>query len=198
MFDADQDYAEACNPGKWKILGLPLADYCEGHKLLLKRAGSPLVCGGAVDGSALVFALLICARSYEDGQVFSARGLSLKHKLLTCLVGLADCIIPRFVYNRAEAIAQYIQEAERLPKGIFRRQMRPDGKPQEVTHAPSALVFESDLCNHYGCSLSEVMNMPMRKATFLRYRLLELDEIIRWRAPWMGDPPKKEAEAANG
>ena len=197
MFDAETDYAEACNPDRWKILGVRLKPFCEGHRLLLKRIGSPFVNGGAVNGLAFLSALMICSMSYEKGQKFVAGRRSIKAIILTIFVALVGSILPSFLNRRAEALANYMQEAERLPKGIFRSTFGPDGKPVEKTHAPAALVFESDICNHYHCSFSEVMNMPMRKATFLRYRLLETDKLIRWRAPWMGQPPK-QTEAANG
>lgn len=198
MFNADRDYAEACTPDVWKILGLKLLPYCEGHKQLLKRIGSPFAVGGLVDAGDLVSALLICSRSYEDGQRFISKRRAIRGVVTILFATIAGIFYPNFIKVRAEALDKYIQESEKLPRGIFRNQFGPDGKPAEKTYAPSALVYESDLCNHFHCTVSEVMNMPMRKATFLRYRLLEFDKLIRWRAPWMGQPQKQSSEASNG
>lgn len=198
MFDADQDYAEACNPDKWKILGLPLSDYCEGHKQNLKRISSPFICQGSIDGAALVSALLICSRTWEQGQKLIARKPSFKTRMFVRLVATLESLNPQFIARRSSAFLQYIEEAEKLPKGIFRSQLKPDGKPIEKTHAPLALIYESDLMNHYHCTLSQLMNWPSRKLVFMRYRLLELDKLMRWRPAYYDAPPVKDQEAANG
>jgi hypothetical protein len=194
MNDADLDFAVSLHPDRWRILGLKLEHYCEGHRINLKRVGSPFVNGGPVSGPDLILALLICSRSWERGQAIIERRISLLRVLLTCVVALGDCIIPRFSYNRSEALAQYIQEAERLPRGIIRESLGPDGKPVQKTHAPIALVFFSDISSHYHMTLGKFMNLPLRATTFLRYRLLEIDKLIRWK--WW--PTEKQKEFANG
>lgn len=171
-----------------------LAHHCEGHKSNLFIVRSPFVMGGPVSGADLVLALLICSRSWEKGREVLEGRRSLLRIFLTCLVAAGECVVPNFVFKRAEALSKYMQEADRLPRGIIRETKAQDGKPPEKTHAPSALVFYSDIASHYHISFSEFMNMPCRLATMLRYRLLEIDKLIRWQ--WW--PAKKEKEAANG
>lgn len=202
MFDANLDYAEARNPDRCKMLGLVLKPYCEGHRTNLRRISSPFVCGGPVSARDLFLAIMICAQTWEDGELFLARKLSLFSKHLLFAITIVECFLPSFIRKRAEAVWNYIQEAERLPRGIFRSKThagepaKPDGSAATVTYAPKAVCL-LDLCNHYHFTQSHVMNMPAREATILRYRLQELDGLLRWRPPYYDTPPQKE-EVSNG
>jgi hypothetical protein len=198
MFDANKDFSEAEIPDVWKILGITLRHFCRGHNILLSRIGSPFVCGGDVKGSDLALALLICARTFEGGCAFiSLQKPPFRARMFVRLVALLGALNPPFVRERCEAFAQYIQEAERLPKGILRPKTvsgdpaTRDGKPAELTYAPEALIA-FDLCHHFGWSRSFVLNMPLRSATMARYRLLEIDRLIRWRPAYYDAPPMKQ------
>lgn len=198
VFDANRDYSEAAIPDIWRIFGIALNPFCEGHRILLARIGSPFVTGEPIKGLDLALMLMICSRDYSSGCKFVSRStLSAKTRFLSRLIAFCEALNPIWIRARIKASIQYIEESERLPKGILRKQTSPDGKPIELTYAPNALIL-FDLCHHFGWSVDYVLNMPLRAATMARYRLLEIDKLIRWRPAYYDAPPVKEQEATNG
>lgn len=192
MFNADQDYAEACLPDVWRILFMQMRPHCVGHQILLRRIGSPFVRGGAATGKDLVLAALICSKTYESGEIFLRKRFLISAWILTLIVALIDGVNPRFVYQRAEALAQYMQEADRLPKGIFRANEITGGGGKK-SYAPSALTFWNDLAPEFNITESEFLNMPLRQSAFLRYKLLEKDGLVWWRMRGSGGTQKEVA-----
>jgi hypothetical protein len=202
-FDPNRDFADAEIPDVWTIFGITLNHFCEGHKIVLRRIGSPFECGGEIRGRDLATALLICSLRYEDADWFiSLKKLPFRARMFIRLIAFCEALNPTFVRARIDAFSQYIEEAERLPKGILRKKTpdgqpaTSDGRPAELTYAPQALI-QFDLCHHFGWSRSEVLNMPLRAVTMARYRLLEIDKFVRWRPAYYDAPPLKE-EATNG
>jgi hypothetical protein len=199
MFPELRDVANAFCPDKWTILGIPLADFCDGHRLLLALSGVT----DLTRKEDLIRAVLICSRDWEDGCKFlhaDARGkLSLRDRIFSWRISLAAILDRSYVAKNAKAFEQYMDEADRLPAGICRA--REEDKTKVATiFTPAPLLNILDLCK-FGLTQSQVLNMPLRASKILRYAELSLPEngkVIEWLHPAITLALEKRKAAAHG
>ena len=176
--DFDRDFAEAVLPDRWKAAGLRLAPFAVGHKLLLHRIGSPFATGeGTVGAAELMDAVWICSRPYAEGVSSIGRGPGLRWKLWSALtaVRLSN---PEIFKRECAAFTAYIEAAHKRPAKV-----RTDSEAG-TTSAPFVMLLVRDLMNHHGYSFAELMEMPLRRAVFERFGILEIDGTVSWPEPW--------------
>lgn len=186
-------------------MGVPLADFCDGHRLLLARIASPFLIDEAeakITREDLVRAVLICSRSYEHGAEFVARDaagkLTFREKRFAFSVAWQSRFDRSLIQRNAEAFAQYMQEADRLPAGIWRKD---DPKKVVTTHTPAPLLNILELGKAANLTPSQVLNLPLRAATIMRYGILSIPEngqIIEWGQPDLMRKLAEKEAAANG
>lgn len=174
----DFDYAEACIPDRWMILGRMLLPFSVGHNILLERVQSPFSITGNVELADLVQAVWICERDFESGERALLNGNTFALRMFARGAEFRSMLQKNLLKKNASAFAEYVQSSLRKPHGIWK-----DSKA-ELTYAPSLMILIRDLANHYGYSRSEIMNMPMRQAVFERFAVLERDKTISWPEPW--------------
>ena len=178
MTDApDIEYAESCNPEPVKVLGVLIPYFRVGHRLLLKQIHSPFVEGGMVGAEELATAVHILSRTYSQAKRSIHFGNSISVRLWAYKIGFMAARNPGLIKQSSEALFEYIQECQKGPKGVF----VPMDTPR--THAPETLLLVRDLSNHYGYSVEEVMEMPMRRAIIERYGVLESENAVKWSMP---------------
>ncbi len=175
---ADFEYAEACLPDRWRVLGRQLLPFSVGHNLLLERIQSPFAIGGKLQIEDLIIAVAICERTFEAGSELLLQGNTLSLRMFSIGVLMRAAIQKNLFEKHATAFSDYTQRAIQKPKGI-----RTDAEAK-ITYAPALLVLIRDLTNHFRYSFSEIMDMPMRRAVFERYSILEKDRTISWPEPW--------------
>lgn len=141
----------------------------------------------------------------EQGAEFLGRDyagkLTWKEKRFAWGVAWQSRFDKSFIQRHAEAFADYVQEADRLPAGIWRTQGSAKSGPPKTTYTPAPLINILDLAA-LGLTPSQVLNLPRRAATMLRYGILSLPDngsVIQWGHPELMDKlAAKEKEAANG
>lgn len=176
--NSDFDYAQACIPDRWAVLGCALLPFSVGHNLLLERVQSPFAISGQINLQDLILAVKICERDYEAGEYLLAHGNTLGLRLFSWRATWKAALNKKLLETHAEAFAEYLKQGIQKPKNIWK------DSAAELTYAPNVGITVRDLMNHYGYSRSEVLNMPMRQAVFERYLILERDKTITWKEPW--------------
>jgi hypothetical protein len=205
-----KDLSQAFAPDKWRVLGVPLADFCEGHRLLLARVNSPFLRNDTrevtITREDLVRAVLICAGTYEQGCEFihrdAANRLLFKEKRLAWGTAWQARFDRGYIQRNAEAFAKYQQEADRLPAGIWRTKTE-DPKKAKTIHTPAPLLNILELGKQVNLAPSQVLNLPLRAITIIRYGILSLpgdgyEPIIEWGHPDLMQKLAEKEAAANG
>lgn len=167
----DYDYAEACLPDRWTVLGVRLPAFTVGHLLLLERIESPFAGGGQPDESDLIKAVWICSGSYKT------RAKQLWKPFHKQLFGVFWML---WMFRKAVALkfrkGLLAREVSKLNSAVSYGQRKPaDGKiyhdpNAEKTYAPLVLILMRDLSRY---SQEEILNMPVTRAMFEREGLLE-------------------------
>jgi hypothetical protein len=176
--DSHFEYSEDCIPDRWRVLDRMLLPFLVGHNLLLTRVQSPFAVGGAVNIPDLVLAVMICERSYEEGEKALLTGNTFRVRMFTRGTTLRAWIDKTFLKTHTDAFKEYVKKGERSTRGVWK-----DSKA-ERTYAPIIGVKIRDLMNHYGYTRSQVLNMSMRQANTERNLILERDRTITWPEPW--------------
>lgn len=186
---ADLEFADSCHADISVILGVRLEAFKVGHKLLLQRLRSPFVVGGDGNAPELVQAVWICSRSYAD----AVRGLyraSFSERLSARLFSWATAWRAgdeSFIQQQADAFTAYIAKAEKDVRNVSVK----EGVPR--THAPLIPLLIEDLCEAYNYTPEQVLELPFKKASFLRMQLLVKPESgLNWRANYLPPLPDEE------
>lgn len=165
----DKDFAEHFLPDRWTILGVKLPPFKVGHLLLLDRVESPYVTGLDRRQEDLLTAIYIAAQSYTKASENLWRKMSMAWRWWT--FRQADKLNAKHDY--------FLREDEKFAAMLT---LARGGVPQvyhdvegEKTHAPYAMILIGDLMRHFGYSESEVLEMPLLKANYMREKML-LDE----------------------
>jgi hypothetical protein len=189
---ADLEFADDCHGDIAVIAGVRLLDFKVGHKLLLQRLRSPFAVGGSVDAAKLFEAVHICSRSYARAaqELYQASLLTrLRVRVWAWGTGYRAFRDENYVATHGQALLDYILEAERDPKNIFVNQSVPRSSVPKIP-----LIIE-ELCAAYNYTPERVLELPMRKATFLRFQLLVKPESgLKWRESWMDRTERAHAE----
>jgi hypothetical protein len=189
---ADLEFADDCHGDIAVIAGLRLLPFKVGHKLLLQRLRSPFAVGGTVDAGQLFTAAHICSRSYDQAarELYQAPLLTrLRARAWVWKMGWRATRDRSFVPTHAQALLDYIRAAEANPKNVFIKESAPR------THVPLIPLLIEELAA-YNYTPEQVLELPMRKATFLRFQLLvKPDSGVNWRESWMDRIPQREESA---
>lgn len=184
------DYAEACHPDKWKVLGKRLRDFALGHLLCLHRIQSPYVTGESEATIAdLLTGIELCRGNYKEAvnklQFGNSFGLRMRARFWA-VVAKSN---PELVNRHGLAFQEYIKAACKGPRGVFKKE------GGETTSAPFVLLHCKDLIGSFGYTFETLMDAPLRRVIYERHALLEADGAISW--PWHLQSRKVE-EAARG
>jgi len=174
---ADFDYAEACHPDRWTVLGVRLQHFRVGHLLLLERSESPFVAGGDVGSSELLAAVWVCGNTYKKGARGLFEGMSLLWRFWTWRKALALEFKKDLLKRETEKLAAYIAHARRPIASVYHDVEA--GK----SYAPFVLVLVRDLSRY---APEQVLEMPLRQALFEREGYLETVGATTWDEPMEG------------
>jgi hypothetical protein len=180
--NSEFDFAEACYPDRWKVLGKMLKPFTLGHSLLLSRLCSPVIEGIAVNKvrcSDLIQAVEICSRRFCEAEKWIAGKTTLALRLRSMRIAFACQFSNEFLKTEASKFSEYFSDSQMPPRGIFKK---PGGS---IASEPLPLLYFCDLASRFAITWEQLMDMPLRKANFIRHRLLAEDDRIRWRASWM-------------
>lgn len=180
--NSEFDFAEACYPDRWKVLGKLLEPFTLGHSLLLARLYSPVINGIAIHQikcADLIQAVEICSRPFQSAEKWITGRASFLLRARSFRIAIACKLNPKILRTEAAKFAEYFSDAQRPPRGIFKK---PGGT---IASEPLALLYFGDLASRFGVTWDELMTMPLRRANYVRHRLLAEDERIRWRPDYL-------------
>lgn len=163
-----EQYQQACNPAKWKILGRTMVDFTHAHDALLNRIGwNP----ASVSPADLLLAARVCSLSREKAEKALQRGgWTFRDFIAGCAFRFVDGLFSRV----ALAFQAYINAAK--PEIGFWADMTGTRR----SSSPPLLMVKRDLMSFYGYSESEVLGMPYGRAEWERLSIMEADGSLEF------------------
>lgn len=141
------DFYQAAIPDGWQILGAQLRPFSVGHLILLNRVGCRFVAGEQPGFDDLIFGLMICQRTFEEGLSLICSGET-ESEIKKFDDALKECDAPAEVLFQ---FALYLSEGMAGPKVWSKGEGKRLGSPPEQT-------VKVAMMGELGLSESEALN----------------------------------------
>lgn len=166
------------------ILGWELLPFSAGQLVLLTRIESPFITGKPVGEADLLNAAWYCSRPYAEAALGLFHGMNLRLRLKAWKTAFDAWRNKSLIAAQINEFKKHIADGWREPRYIWRKTKNEDGTDIKLTYAPLVMMLLRDLHPRY--TFDQVMDMPLRRATFERFGVLELEAnggIITWKTP---------------
>jgi hypothetical protein len=170
-------YARACFPAPWTILGVQLERFTLAHLLALQSIDSPLLGTGPVTLGALTVAVWVCAQPHALAGALH-QPLPWRWRWWALQLRWLRHRCPGLVESRAELLRQYLADAVAWPR-YWRQPTTQDSRPLS---APHALVVKQSLICDCGYTPEAALALPVSQAHWEYAALLEREGIIKLRS----------------
>lgn len=157
-----EQYAAACRPPKWKILGRRMQDFTVHHSELLEQIGFN---SGKVQPQDLLVALRLCSRTGPRAEAVLRGGWNLFEFLTLLLFKMRPEIFDRAALSFLEYVAHAKKEIR----------FWADKKSTRNATCPATLLILRDLSHYHNLSEAEILAMPYGKAEWWRLAAIEAE-----------------------